>query len=240
MSASKPICPRCGSQHTVKNGTIHNKKPKHKCLDCGRQFILNPTKKYISPSTLDYIHKMLLEKIPLAGISRVTDVSEKWLQDYVNSLYTKVPHQLEVTSKPPGNLIIECDEAWSFVGNKGNKQWKELALDAKTREIVGIYIGDRSRESALKLWSSLPAVYRQCAVCYTDFWDAYQTVIPVRRHKAVDKQSGKTNHIERFNNTLRQRISRLVRKTLSFSKKLENHIGAIWYFIHYYNAHLQT
>ncbi len=35
--------------------------------------------------------------------------------------------------------------------------------------------------------------------------------------------------------TLRQRVSRLVRKTLSFSKKLENHIGAIWNFIHHYN-----
>lgn len=52
---------------------------------------------------------------------------------------------------------------------------------------------------------------------------------------AVGKKSGKTNAIERFNCTLRQRISRLVRKTLSFSKKLENHIGAIWYFIHHYN-----
>jgi len=52
------------------------------------------------------------------------------------------------------------------------------------------------------------------------------------------KETGKTNHIERFNCTMRQRISRLVRKTLSFSKKLENHIGAIWYFIHHYNASL--
>lgn len=32
---------------------------------------------------------------------------------------------------------------------------------------------------------------------------------------------------ERFNNTLRQRVGRLVRKTLSFSKKLSNHIGAM-------------
>ncbi|MDF5738566.1 IS1 family transposase, partial [Nostoc sp. S13] len=55
-------------------------------------------------------------------------------------------------------------------------------------------------------------------------------------HRAVGKESGKTNHIERFNNTMRQRISRLVRKTLSFSKKLDNHIGAIWYFIHHYNS----
>jgi len=37
----------------------------------------------------------------------------------------------------------------------------------------------------------------------------------------------KTNHLERFNNTLRQRVSRLARDVLSFSKKLANHIGAI-------------
>jgi len=41
--------------------------------------------------------------------------------------------------------------------------------DRKTRVIVGVYIGDRSKESAEKLWESLPPVYRQCAVCYTDF-----------------------------------------------------------------------
>jgi len=54
----------------------------------------------------------------------------------------------------------------------------------------------------------------------------------------VKKGSGKTNYIERFNCTLRQRVSRLVRKTLSFSKKQANHLGAIWYFVHYYNASL--
>jgi hypothetical protein len=45
---------------------------------------------------------------------------------------------------------------------------------------------------------------------------------------------------ERFNNTLRQRVGRLVRKTLSFSKKLSNHIGAVWYFVHHYNASLRS
>ena len=135
-------------------------------------------------------------------------------------------------------MTIECDEAWSFVGNKGNKQWIWLAINRDTREIVGVHIGDRSRVGAQALWDSLPPVYRQCAVCYSDFWEAYATVFPTKRHQAVGKESGQTNHIERFNGTLRQRISRLVRKTLSFSKKLENHIGAIWYFIHHYNASL--
>ena len=96
--------------------------------------------------------------------------------------------------------------------------------------------GDRSRQSAQKLWASLPGVYRQCAVTYTDFWESYKTVIPSKRHRPVGKETGQTNPIERLNNTFRQRISRLVRESLSFSKKMENHVGAVWYFIHDYNA----
>lgn len=128
---------------------------------------------------------------------------------------------------------------WSFVAHKQNKQWIWLALDLETKEIVGVHVGERSLLGASCLWQSLPALYRQCAVCYTDFWSAYNQVFPESRHKAVSKTSGKTNGIERFNCTLRQRVSRLVRKTLSFSKKIENHIGAIWYFIHYYNELLR-
>jgi hypothetical protein len=51
-------------------------------------------------------------------------------------------------------------------------------------------------------------------------------------------QGERANQLYRAADTLRQRISRLVRKTLSFSKKRENHIGAIWYFVHHYNASL--
>lgn len=127
----------------------------------------------------------------------------------------------------------------SFVGRKKNKQWIWLALDVETREIVGVHVGARNQKGADGLWKSLPALYRQCAMCYTDFWSAYEEIFPEFRHRSVGNKSGKTNLIERFNRTLRQRISRLVRKTLSFSKKLENHIGAIWYFIHHYNELLR-
>ncbi len=78
-----------------------------------------------------------------------------------------------------------------------------------------------------------------CAVCYTDFWQAYEQVIPSKRHRAVGKGTGHTSYIERFNNTVRQRVGRLVRQTLSFSKKLSNHIGAVWDFVHHYNVSLQ-
>lgn len=103
---------------------------------------------------------------------------------------------------------------------------------------MGCYIGDRTRKSARKLWASLPEIYQQSAFAYTDFWQAYKTVIPPKHHRAGGKETGLTNHIERLNNTFRQRVSRLVRDSLSFSKKLHNHIGAVWYFIHGYNAEL--
>jgi insertion element IS1 protein InsB len=60
-------------------------------------------------------------------------------------------------------------------------------LETTTREIVGVYIGDRDEVAARELWSSLPPVYRQCAVVYTDFWAAYGMVIPSKRHRAVGK-----------------------------------------------------
>ncbi|KGF71624.1 transposase [Neosynechococcus sphagnicola sy1] len=130
--------------------------------------------------------------------------------------------------------------------NKGNQQWVWLALDADTREIVGVYIGARDEAAARKLWDSLPPVYRQCAIAYTDFWAAFAAVLLSKRLRlrrsealrAVGKETSKTSYIERCNNTLRQRVSQLVRQTLSFSKSVQNHIGAIWYFIHYYNASL--
>ncbi|BAP56510.1 transposase, IS1 family [Thioploca ingrica] len=96
--------------------------------------------------------------------------------------------------------------------------------------------GDRRHQTAQQLWDSLPGVYRQCAISYTDFGESYSMLFPNSRYHAVGKETGQTNHIERFNCTLRQRISRVVRKTLSFSKRLSNHIGASWYFIHHYNA----
>ena len=231
-------CPKCESEEIIKYGKTHYGKPRYKCQDCGRQFVENPTRQPIDGATRDLVDKLLLERLSLAAIVRITGVSARWLQSYVNQKYKMISQEVEVTKKKLGKLTIQLDELWSFVGNKHNKKWIWLALDASTREVLGAYIGDRSRQGAKKLWLSIPPIYRQCAVCYTDFWEAYSHVLPSKRHKAVGKETGKTSYIERLNNTFRQRIGRLVRKTLSFSKKLENHIGAIWYFIHHYNASL--
>lgn len=104
-------------------------------------------------------------------------------------------------------------------------------MDAKTRQVIAFHVGDRSRRSAKRLWAKIPLAYRHHATFYTDQYVVYEEVIPTAQHQAISKLARKTNHIERFNNTLRQRMSHLVRATLSFSKKLTHHIGAIKYFI---------
>ena len=99
MSSALPACPTCESESVVKNGSIHNGKQNHLCKDCGRQFVEDPQNKVISDETKVLVDKLLLEKIPLAGIARVVDVSKPWLQGYVNEKYASVPREVTASAK---------------------------------------------------------------------------------------------------------------------------------------------
>jgi insertion element IS1 protein InsB len=65
-------------------------------------------------------------------------------------------------------------------------------------------------------------------------------VIPDEQHEAAGKEEGETSRVERWINTLRintlrQRLSRFVRKTLSFSKSHQMHHCCLTLFIYRYN-----
>jgi len=165
--------------------------------------------------------------------------------DFVDALAEGSHEELminELYSKERGRRVevwgIELDEMWSFVQQKAQKVWIWLALNPTNRQIIGLHLGGRSKADAQKLWDSIPTFFREHAAFFSDYWQAYQAVFDPQTHFAVGKDSGLTNHIERFNGTMRQRCSRLVRKALSFSKSFDNHCGAIKYFICHYNLHL--
>lgn len=92
-------CPQCKSQQIIKYGHTHYGKQRFRCVDCKRQFVENPTRQPISVATRQLIEKLLKERLPLAGIARITGVSERWLQMYVNQKYYQTPRTVEVTKK---------------------------------------------------------------------------------------------------------------------------------------------
>ena len=237
----REACPTCGSPRYKKNGHTRHGKQNHQCKACGRQFTADAVARTIAHEQRRQIEQLLCERVSLRGICRAVGVSLTWLLHFMIECFAACPDDLHAqrptqpTAVVLSRLEAEADEMWSFVQKKANKQWIWIAMDATTRQIIAFHVGDRSRESVEELWANIPVIYREQATFHTDQYTVYKRVIPAEQHRAITKHARKTNHIERFNNTLRQRVSRLVRETLSFSKKLAHHIGAIKYFICHYN-----
>ena len=103
---------------------------------------------------------------------------------------------LDVEPNKDGELELECDEVWSLMGSKQNPQWLWLALEKTTRLIVAACIGDRGIETAKKLWRRLPRAWRNQAKFYTDFWQAYREVIPLKQQERVSKGIAKHTKVD--------------------------------------------
>ena len=94
--------------------------------------------------------------------------------------------------------------------------------------------GDHSAKTCRRLWKLIPQSYKACHT-FSDLWDAYNKTFPKETHRSVGKESGETCHMERWNCTLRQKMARFVRETLSFSKIDHMHNAALKCFIYDYN-----
>jgi hypothetical protein len=53
--------------------------------------VVEPSKEEISLEIKQLIDQLLLERISLRGIARVTGVSWSWLQNYVNGKFSRIP-----------------------------------------------------------------------------------------------------------------------------------------------------
>lgn len=181
--------------------------------------------------------KIYKERSSIRGVARVLDISRHtfacWLLEHI----TNMPHFRTSILKAMADDVLELDEMWSFVGDKGQKRWLWVALCRRTRQVVAYVIGNRSSDTCRKLWCRIPDQYRHCH-SFSDFWHAYEQLLSTGRHQLVGKDSGETAHVERFNGILRQRLARYVRKTLSFSKSDKFHHLVTKWFIFDYNLSL--
>jgi len=237
----RDVCPRCQSPKFKKHGHIHNGQQNHHGHDCGRQFVQCCEHYLIADDTRSLIARLLVERISLRGSCRAVGVTLKWLLGFLVQCFEALPDHLHVqpVSCPRDVLMqrleVEADARASCVQKKANKPWGWIARDIKTRQISALHVGDRGHTRAEHLWGKSPHASCQHATFYTEHSGVYAQVIPAAQHRAIPKFARKTNHIERFNNMLRQRVARLVREAFSFSKKLANHLGAIKLFICHYN-----
>ena len=89
MPENHIFCQSCDCEQVVKNGFTHNANQNFLCKSCGRQFVLDSKNEMIEQETLIFtysIDRLLRDMLQLAGIARVSGVSERWLQTYVNTL----------------------------------------------------------------------------------------------------------------------------------------------------------
>ncbi len=171
------------------------------------------------------------ERVSLRGLERIFDVARqsvsRWIVEHVKDL----PELKDTLLPAEPDDVLEYDEAWSFVLKKSNKRWLWTVMCRRTRQIIAFVIGDRSETTCRRLWNEVPLAYRSC-ISYSDFWEAYQKVLPQSTHQAVGKESGQVSHMERWYCTLRQHQARYVRKTLSFSKRdAFHHMVTTWFII---------
>lgn len=237
-------CPSCGGSNLVNNGRTYAGKARLRCQGCRRQFVAVRCHAPLSGECKRRIELLLVERISLEAICRVMEIKAHQLYAYLEELYGEIPDDLACNIAQSADIELaavdcEADELWSFVARKTNKQWVWVALDRPSRQVVALHVGERGAAGAAGLWQAIPEAYRQRATFHTDDWEAYRQVVPAAQHRP-SKQKKHTNHIERFFCTLRQRASRLVRKGLSFSKKLQRHLNAIRFFATHYNLSLQS
>ena len=130
---------------------------------------------------------------------------------------------------------MALDELWSFVQRNSPKKWLWVTLFRRTRQVVSHVVGPRSEKSCKKLWKFILEAYKRC-LSFSDLWGPMSLFLQ-KTHTSVGKESRETHHVERWKNTLRQRLARFVRKTLSFSKTTKFHEIALKLFIWNYNQY---
>src|SRR3954466_8693316 len=77
----------------------------------------------------------------------------KWLMGFLGECYEAAPAHLNVQMQGCEPLLVhpleaEADELCSFVGKKANRQWMWLALDVRSRQVIGFLCRRKAAKKA--------------------------------------------------------------------------------------------
>ncbi|MFX3626070.1 MAG: IS1 family transposase [bacterium] len=214
-------CQYCRSR-SIKYGK-QNDIQRYKCKNCNKTQLAEYKNKAWLPQSKELFIKSLgcgvgvRRMAYLIGISKPTIL--KWIKE------GRRFKGIDIKKVLP-NDEYEIDEMQTLVGKKGNKTWITYAISRTTRLPIALKVGRRTKESLKQVVDKVLSLYPKRI--YTDGLDIYKTLIPKYLHKSGRRR---INYIERKNLTLRERIKRICRKTISYTKKeemLDYHLR--WYF----------
>ncbi len=112
--------------------------------------------------------------------------------------------------------VIEFDE---LCLRQSPPLWLWVGVSRRTRQVLGLALGDRSDETLARAWAQVPTDYWGRPV-YTDHWGAYARLLPGGQHHPCDKGTGLTSVVEGLNTKWRQRQSGLVRRSCGVHPKI--------------------
>ncbi|PHN08323.1 IS1 family transposase [Flavilitoribacter nigricans] len=99
-----------------------------------------------------------------------------WLLDFGELVWKEVPMDIGLNNlwlkklrpEKAQFIVIQLDEAWSFVDNKKQKRWIWGVFDPVNRLVVAFQIGNRGKESAKALLCKIPVGYKRKCFFATD------------------------------------------------------------------------
>lgn len=133
--------------------------------------------------------------------------------------------------------ILELDELYWFVGEKGTAETKENAyvmtmVSRMPRQIVGFDVAfDKSPERIQKIVDNAPPAEVYC----TDGWLGYVDVVYPGKYIRNVKDKSNTFTVEGINADLRHYIPLLRRKSRCFPRKIETLKSVLELFVNAYN-----
>ncbi len=91
------------------------------------------------------------------------------------------------------NKTFEADELRTFVGNKKNESWVAYGLERKTKAVVAIQTGRRTK---INLTSVIqPILESEPKKIRTDGLNIYRYLIPEKLHTVSEHLTNKTEHM---------------------------------------------
>ena len=217
-------CPGCSyGTKIVKNGFSKSSNAQnYLCKNCNRQFIDRMLLKYRKHDDEVKVNETIMRLLERG--SGIRDIQYVLKVSKTRILKVLANFSLRFKPKLKSYKSVQIDELWSYVHNKKNKTWMIYAYSSEGKEILASVFGRRDAKTVRRLYEQIKALGIEIQEYCTDTWNSFVEVFAQENH-----QIGKsyTRAIEGVNCLLRHRVSRLVRRTCCFSKKLCYHIQAI-------------